>query len=101
MYRNFKVSVVMPAYNEEENVLDAVCAFRSIPEVDELIVVDNNSKDETKKLAIQAGAHVVTETKQGYGHASKTALMSANGDLVFIAEPDGTFRARDIYKFLT
>jgi glycosyltransferase involved in cell wall biosynthesis len=91
----------MPAYNEEKNISNAVGTFLSIPEVDEVIVVDNNSKDQTKKLAIQAGAHVVTETKQGYGHASKTALMSANGDLVFIVEPDGTFRARDIYKFLT
>ena len=101
MYRNFKVSVVMPAYNEEGFIFQAVRAFLSIPEVDEVIVVDNNSKDETKKLATQAGAHVITEPKQGYGHASKTALMSATGDLVFIVEPDGTFRARDIYKFLS
>jgi glycosyltransferase involved in cell wall biosynthesis len=101
MYLSFKVSVVMPAYNEEEFIFNAVRAFISIPEVDEVIVVDNNSKDGTKRLAAQAGAHVITETKQGYGHASKTALMSATGDLVFIVEPDGTFRAHDIYKFLS
>jgi glycosyltransferase involved in cell wall biosynthesis len=100
VYRNFKISVVMPAYNEEKSIFQAVRDFLSIPEVDEVIVVDNNSKDETKNLATQAGAHIITEPKQGYGHASKTALMSATGDLVFIVEPDGTFRARDIYKFL-
>lgn len=100
MHRNFKISVVMPAYNEEKSIFQAVRAFFSIPEVDEVIVVDNNSEDETKNLAMQAGAHVITEPKQGYGHASKTALMSATGDIVFIVEPDGTFRPRDIYKFL-
>ena len=100
MYRNVKISVVMPAYNEERSIFQVVRAFLSVPEVDEVIVVDNNSEDETKDLATQAGAHIITETKQGYGHASKTALMSGTGDLVFIVEPDGTFRARDIYKFL-
>jgi glycosyltransferase involved in cell wall biosynthesis len=90
----------MPAYNEEKSIFQAVRDFLSIPEVDEVIVVDNNSKDETKKLATQVGGHIITEPKQGYGHASKTALMSATGDLVFIVEPDGTFRAHDIYKFL-
>jgi len=90
----------MPAYNEETCIFPAVRAFLSIPEVDEVIVVDNNSEDETRNLATQAGAHIITEPKQGYGHASKTALMSATSDLVFIVEPDGTFRARDIYKFL-
>ena len=48
MYRDFKISVVMPAYNEERSIFQAVRAFLSIPEVDEVIVVDNNSEDETK-----------------------------------------------------
>lgn len=100
MYKQFKVSVVMPAYNEEEFIAKAVEDFKSVPEVDEVIVVDNNSKDRTAALARGAGATVVTETKQGYGHASKTALMSATGDLVIIVEPDGTFRPRDVHKFL-
>ncbi|MEX2215872.1 MAG: glycosyltransferase family 2 protein [Phycisphaeraceae bacterium] len=101
MYRNLTVSVVMPAYNEEEFIFHAVRDFLSIPEVDEVVVVDNNSKDKTKELAESAGARVIVETKQGYGHASKTALMSATGDIVLIVEPDGTFRAKDIYKFLS
>jgi glycosyltransferase involved in cell wall biosynthesis len=91
----------MPAYNEAEAICQAVSNFSSIPEIDEVIVVDNNSSDDTNTLAKLAGANVIRETKQGYGHASKTALMNAVGDLVFIVEPDGTFRAKDIYKFLS
>ncbi len=90
----------MPAYNEEEFIGSAVSGFKEIDAVDEVVVVDNNSKDRTAEIAEAEGAVVVTESKQGYGHASKTALMSATGDLVFIVEPDGTFRPRDIFKFL-
>lgn len=99
MYQNLKVSVVMPAYNEEAFIANAVGDVRSIPEVDEIIVVNNNSTDRTEELAQEAGAVVVWEGKQGYGHASKRALLEATGDLVFIMEPDGTFRANDLYKF--
>ena len=52
MYKEQKVSVVMPAYNEEEYIATSVREFGSIPEVDEIIVVNNNSTDNTK---IQTG----------------------------------------------
>ncbi len=100
MYQGKKLSIVMPAYNEASFIRQAVEEFRGLPEVDEVVVVDNNSADTTVSLARAAGARVVTETKQGYGHASRTALLAAEGDLVVIVEPDGTFRARDVYKML-
>jgi glycosyltransferase involved in cell wall biosynthesis len=68
--------------------------------VDEVVVVDNNSKDRTGELAAGVGARVVRECKQGYGYASRTALSSARGDLVCVVEPDATFRAKDLYKLL-
>lgn len=100
MYCGKKISVVMPAYNEEQSITETVCAFKRLPEVDEVVVVNNNSQDRTGNLAREAGAIVISETRQGYGYASKTALLSATGELVFIVEPDGTFTAKDIYKFL-
>jgi glycosyltransferase involved in cell wall biosynthesis len=100
MYKGFKISVVMPAYNEEHFIASAVRQFRALPEVDEVVVVDNNSADATAALAREAGARVVPESAQGYGHASRRALLSGSGELVFIVEPDGTFRAQDLLKFL-
>jgi glycosyltransferase involved in cell wall biosynthesis len=100
MYQGAKISVVMPAYNEEAFIAQAVADFKALPEVDEVVVVDNNCSDRTAELARAAGARVVQETKQGYGHASRRALLSATGDWVFIVEPDGTFRPEDVYKFL-
>ncbi len=100
MYKNEKVSVVMPAFNEEENIANAVKDFRSVPGVDEVIVVDNKSTDSTNEKAVKAGARVVIEEKQGYGHACQRALKEAGGDIIILVEPDGTFSANDVEKFL-
>jgi glycosyltransferase involved in cell wall biosynthesis len=100
MFNHRTLSVVMPAYNEEMGILGAVAGYKGLPEVDEVIVVDNNSTDRTAALAAAAGATVVRETNQGYGYASRKALLAARGDLVLIVEPDGTFRPRDLYKLL-
>lgn len=99
VYKGLKVSVTMPAYNEAECICDAVKGFRALPEVDEVIVVDNNSKDATAELARAAGAVVAHESRQGYGYACRTALDSATGDLVILVESDSTFRPTDIFKF--
>jgi hypothetical protein len=45
-------------------------------------------------------ARVVRETAQGYGHALRRGLREATGDLVIMAEPDGTFVGRDVMKLL-
>jgi glycosyltransferase involved in cell wall biosynthesis len=100
MYNGKTVSVVMPAYNEEKGIATVVSSFLSIPEVDQAIVVDNNSGDKTAELASAAGATVVREERRGYGHASQTALRSANSDYIIIVESDVTFRAEDVRKFL-
>jgi glycosyltransferase involved in cell wall biosynthesis len=94
------VSVVLPAYNEAEGIVHAVESFGALAEVDEVVVVDNNSADGTADLAARAGARVVGETAQGYGHALQRGLREATGDLVILAEPDGTFFAADVRKLL-
>jgi glycosyltransferase involved in cell wall biosynthesis len=94
------VSVVFPAYNEAANIERAVRDFRSVSVIDEVVVVDNNSRDGTGDLARQAGARVVLETKQGYGNALQRGLREATGDYIVLAEPDGTFVAKDVVKLL-
>lgn len=94
------VSVAMPAYNEEEAVGDVVAAFQALDPVDEVVVADNNSTDETVAEAEAAGATVVHEPQQGYGHALKRALSAADGDIVISVESDGSFHAEDLFKLL-
>ena len=100
MYGSRTVSVVFPAYNEGENIRRAVEDFFLRDVVDEIVVVDNNSRDATAAEAAAARARVVTEPRQGYGHALRRGLSVATGDLIILAEPDGTFVGRDVLKLL-
>ncbi len=100
MHNGNKISVVFPAFNEEEGIGHAVETFLALEPVDEVIVVDNNSLDRTAELASQAGARVISETIQGYGNALRRGLAEATGDLIVMAEPDGTFVAEDVHKLL-
>ena len=80
MYHNKTVSVIFPAYNEENYIRAAVEDFFSNGVVDEIVVVNNNSKDRTDAEARQTTARVVLETKQGYGNALQRACMVACRD---------------------
>src|SRR5215510_3803503 len=100
MWNSRTVSIVLPAYNEERYIRPAVEDFFIDGIVDEVVVVDNNSRDRTAEEAMTTRARVVRETAQGYGHALRRGLREATGDLVIMAEPDGTFVGRDVMKLL-
>jgi glycosyltransferase involved in cell wall biosynthesis len=100
VWQGKRVCVVFPAYNEAANIVSAVRDFRSVEAVDEVLVVDNNSRDGTGDLARGAGATVVVETRQGYGAALQRGLREASADFIVLAEPDGTFVAKDVQKLL-
>lgn len=64
---NPSIKVIIPAYNEENSIAKVIQAIPKI--VDEIIVVNNNSSDNTANNALNAGATVLTETNAGYGFA--------------------------------
>jgi glycosyltransferase involved in cell wall biosynthesis len=101
MWNGKMVSVVFPAYNEAEGIAQAVRDFAAFSAVDEVVVVDNNSKDDTAQLAAEAGARVVQEPRQGYGFALRRGLAEAHGEYIVMSEPDGTFIAQDMLKLLS
>jgi len=100
MFRDRTVSLVIPAYNEEETIAQVVEEFRQEPHLDEIVVVDNNCKDRTAELAAKAGARVIQESKAGYGAALTAGMNAATGDLLVLVEADGSFRAKDVVKLL-
>jgi glycosyltransferase involved in cell wall biosynthesis len=100
MWQGRRVSVVFPAYNEEAGIAAAVADFGAVQAVDEILVVDNNSRDATAFEARSAGARVVAESRQGYGNALRRGLVEAQGEYVVLAEPDGTFMGKDVLKLL-
>ena len=100
MWRNKKVSVIFPTYNEKDSIREAVEDFFSSGHVDEVIVVNNNAADGTDEEVQQTQARLVHEERQGYGYAIWRGLAEATGDLLLISEPDGTFSGHDVIKLL-
>ncbi|QTE22102.1 glycosyltransferase family 2 protein [Polaribacter cellanae] len=64
---NLKIKVIIPAYNEQDSIGNVI---KDIPKnVQEIIVISNNSTDNTKENAYNAGATVLSEDRKGYGYA--------------------------------
>ncbi|MDP2652240.1 MAG: glycosyltransferase family 2 protein [bacterium] len=100
MYLGKKVSIVLPVYNELENIRTAIEDFLRHPAVDEVIAVDNNSNDGSAYEIQKTSAKYTKEAIQGYGAALRRGLREATGDLLVTCEPDGTFRADDLDRLL-
>jgi glycosyltransferase involved in cell wall biosynthesis len=87
---NPEISVVIPAYNEEETILQTLSTLsytitnRSV----EFIVVNNNSKDNTEALVLSAGVRCIAETKQGIALARNAGLAAAKGKYILNADAD-------------
>jgi len=94
MYRDKKISVVIPCYNEEEGI---ALVIDSLPgSVDEVVVVDNDSTDRTAEIAGEKGARVVFEKRKGYGAAYKAGLPAVTGDITVTMDGDGTYPVEQI-----
>jgi dTDP-glucose pyrophosphorylase len=92
------ISLIIPAYNEESSIGYVIDDFKD--RVDEILVVNNNSKDNTQKIATAKGARVLTGNFKGYGDALKFGMDNAKGDIFILTEADGSFFARDLGKIL-
>src|SRR5581483_4248208 len=89
MYRDNRISLVMPCLNEEKGLAEI---HRDLPSmVDQVIVVDNGSTDNTTAVARSFGWTVIAETQRGYGRAYKTGLAAATGDIIVTMDGDGTY----------
>ncbi len=84
-----KVSVIIPAYNEEDTVAKVVEVVRNVSFVDEIIVVNDGSSDKTEEEAIKAGAIVINhETNKGKGEALYTGYKQAECDVIAFIDAD-------------
>jgi glycosyltransferase involved in cell wall biosynthesis len=78
-----KVTIVIPAYNEEGAIGPVVDALKSLPLESEILVVDDGSKDKTAEIAHAHGARVIRHpANRGYGRSVKDAIRVAQNDVI-------------------
>ncbi|UBQ38082.1 glycosyltransferase family 2 protein [Acinetobacter johnsonii] len=97
----YKISIVLPAKNEAGAIQQTVKAIKQLNRVDEIIVVNDGSTDDTAQIAEQAGAKVISHPySKGNGAAIKTGVRNAIGDVIVFMDADGQHDANDILKLI-
>ncbi|HYE79055.1 MAG TPA: glycosyltransferase family 2 protein, partial [bacterium] len=98
----FEATVIVPAYNEAENIVAVIAEIRSLGRRYEVLVVDDCSTDGTLELAAAAGARVLQHPyNKGNGAAVKTGIRNARADKVVIIDGDGQHPAEMIPEIVS
>ena len=88
-----RIAVLIPCYNEAEAIAGVVRDFAAaLPEAT-IYVYDNNSRDQTREIAAQAGAIVRTETFQGKGNVVRRMFADVEAEVYVLVDGDGTYDA--------
>ncbi len=95
-----RVAVLIPCYNEEQTIGSVIQDFRKeLPQAD-IYVYDNNSKDQTSKVAEENGAIVSREYKQGKGNVVRSMFRDIEADYYVMVDGDRTYPAKFVHQLL-
>ena len=89
-----RIAVLVPCYNEAAAISDVVNDFRAALPGATVYVYDNNSSDDTARIAREAGAIVRTETLQGKGNVVRRMFADVEADVFVMVDGDNTYDAR-------
>ncbi|MDE5758174.1 MAG: glycosyltransferase family 2 protein [Allobaculum sp.] len=93
-----KIAVLIPCYNESRTIEKVVKDYRAAFKHADIYVYDNNSTDNTDKIARQAGAIVRYEPKQGKGNVVRSMFRDIEADCYVMVDGDDTYPASDAKK---
>jgi len=91
--RDVSVMVLIPCYNEELTIRQVVREFRAKLPQATICVFDNNSSDRTADEAIEAGAMLLCERRQGKGYVVQSMFHQLDADIYIMVDGDGTYPA--------
>jgi glycosyltransferase involved in cell wall biosynthesis len=98
------IKVIIPAYNEEQAIANVIAEIPNT--VDEIIVVNNNSTDNTEQVAKNAGATVLLEKRKGYGYAclkgmDYIASLEIKPDIIVFLDGDYSDYPEELNKLVS
>ena len=102
-----KITILIPCYNEEEGIGKVIDhmpngKLANLGYKTEIIVIDNNSTDNTIEVARSRGAKVVSEKKQGKGNAIRKGFknISSDSEYVIMLDGDNTYKPKEIPRLI-
>jgi glycosyltransferase involved in cell wall biosynthesis len=102
-----EVTVVIPCRNEADSIAQVIGDFRKSTLVNrafdfDILVVDNNSTDDTAAVAARAGARVIHESRRGKGYAMRTGFrnISPGAAYVVMLDGDSTYKSEEVLRLL-
>lgn len=95
-----RVAVLIPCYNEAPSIGAVVADFKRVLPEATVYVYDNNSTDDTARIAFEAGAVVRKESRQGKGNVVRRMFREIDADAYIMVDGDGTYPAEAALSLL-
>lgn len=103
--KKIEITVLMPCLNEEKTIGICIDKIKRVFEENringEILVVDNNSTDNSNQIAKEKGARVVVLKERGYGAALKYGIKKAYGKYVIMGDADDSYNFLEIMPYIT
>lgn len=95
-----QVAILIPCYNEEQTILKVIRDYRRVLPDAEIFVYDNNSTDDTAKIALTSDVTVKNEYRQGKGNVIRSMFRQIDADCYILVDGDDTYSAEDARKMV-
>lgn len=95
-----QVAILIPCYNEEQTILKVIRDYRRVLPDAEIFVYDNNSTDDTAKIALTSDVTVKNEYRQGKGNVIRSMFRQIEADCYILVDGDDTYSAEDARKMV-
>ncbi|MFZ5943415.1 MAG: glycosyltransferase family 2 protein [Bacillota bacterium] len=98
---NKNISVLIPAFNEEKNIIDTILGLKKIPSIKQIIVIDDGSSDSTSNLCNRLDVEIITLKKNGgKGNALNVGSKYIIGDFIALVDGDLGLSSEELKKLI-
>lgn len=100
IYNNIDVAIILPCYNEEKTIEKVINDIRALG-YNDIFVINNNSTDRSKEIALNNRCIVIDETRQGKGNAIRKAFTDINANVYVMIDSDDTYDVSSLENMIS